>query len=145
MANSSYYLGLYQTACSKVTDLSGRIQKAKTIRNNLRDRLDSYQSGTNGKLSALQEDLEAAVRHDSTYTGNISSLSDVQKEKATSSDSKLGAALNAMEAELSSLERQKSSAESDKSTCWQRYLEEKNREEEEARAYWDAWNRAHGL
>ena len=145
MSNSSYYLELSNEAAARADTLKKEIDTLTPIRNQLRDNYASRQSAVNNKLEDLQEDLEESVRKDSTFTGNISSLSADQKEKSTDADSRLSGALSALEQELSSLETHKSSAESDRDTYRARYQEEKQKEEEEARAYWDAWNRSHGL
>lgn len=145
MSNSSYYLELSNEAAARADTLKKEIDTLTPIRNQLRDNYASRQSAVNNKLEDLQEDLEESVRKDSTFAGNISSLSADQKEKSTDADSRLSGALSALEQELSSLETHKSSAESDRDTYRARYQEEKQKEEEEARAYWDAWNRSHGL
>ena len=145
MSNSSYYLELSNEAAARADTLKKEIDTLTPIRNQLRDNYASRQSAVNNKLEDLLEDLEESVRKDSTFAGNISSLSADQKEKSTDADSRLSGALSALEQELSSLETHKSSAESDRDTYRARYQEEKQKEEEEARAYWDAWNRSHGL
>ena len=93
---------------------------------------DSYGkiSPINKQLSQLEDDLDGAVRHNSTFHRHVNEAVE-NKEKTTSADNDLSTAINELEDEIRQLRSTQRNAEAKKEQYNRQYHEKKREEAKE--------------
>lgn len=134
MPNSSYYYSQYRQYKNSVASLQRNIETLTRIRDSIAGDYYDEQRNVNQELNDLKEDLGKAARHDNSWN-TIVSQCESYKEKASTADGNLYAAIDYLDAEISSLSSQKSTAETNRE---QSYSDYQSKRDEERQAWLDS-------
>jgi len=134
MANSSYYYNQYKKYKAQASNYDKNIQTLTKIKDNLTNNFYDEQSNVNKELSDLKDDLNKAVRHDSSFL-TIASGCESYKEKSSTADSDLNNVIIALENEIAALNGKKTTAEQNRDAQYQSYSTKK---QEERQAWFDS-------
>lgn len=130
MANSGYYKNLYRDNKKKAFNLGKNSESLVKIRNSVWNDFGDEQHRVNRGVDNLRGDLRKAVRHDASWN-SVSSKCEEHKERDSSSDGFLSAAVEFLNAEIQSVEAQKTTAEIDRDRAYNDYQTEKTKEYKE--------------
>lgn len=140
MASASYYKRLYKEAKAEEEKYKDYKEDLQDIKNGIVNNLPEEISDVNEKISELVEALTGAVRHGTTFTSNLESISE-QKEGAVDScaiktDSSLSSILSSLNREITSLGGKQETARNNKDYYYDKYEEAKEQEENASLAFW---------
>ncbi|GKU27254.1 hypothetical protein CFOLD11_40810 [Clostridium folliculivorans] len=127
MASSSYYYSKYKEKKNEVDDYEDNLKDLHRILDNLNYDLGDEISYVNNELDALVNNLNDAVRHNSSFTTKANDFV-MKKAKSVDADSQLGASKYALEEEISRINNLRNQAISDRDYYYKKYVEKKAEE-----------------
>ena len=126
--SSSYYYRLYEDCCKKVTAYQNDISSVTVIRNNLLNNIGDEIQNINNQLMYLESDLNNSIRYNDTFKNNAKEAAN-KKENPVTSDTKLKEADSDLYDEIERLKGLKRQAETDRDYNYNKYLDEKAKED----------------
>lgn len=139
MADSSYYYDKYIEYKNKASEYEKNISSLQSIKDNLARNFYDEQKNVNGELGDLKDDLQKAVRYDTSFNQVIADLDDFEEAK-TEQDGDLGKTLTNLGEEISALDKKKQSAEGSRDYYYKEYKDAKDREWQERMDKLKFWN-----
>jgi len=130
MADSKSYYEEYKKKKELAEEYADNIASLQKIKDKLTGSFYDEQKNVNGEIDDLQEDLEKAIRHNTTFERNAGKIDDYD-EVCTTADKNLSGAVTNIEDEISDLSKKRSTAEQERDDLYKKYEDAKAAEWQE--------------